>query len=276
MSSVMADLDLDDANGFESRSARASMHDERPSVRSLRPSRTHLHAFPTVVAEQDCEGDVVGGAARASRGAVVGLVVIALAATAHLLGGGRAEAPSSGFVLLSVLCIVACAALSRREWTLGRLLVCLGASQLVFHAVLGAEHDAAALHWVGPHAASAGTMHGGAVLVPPADLATAMPSSSPSMLVAHVAAVILSALILRHGEQLQLRIVELFAWLLRGFTFEARPRVRARCAPRIGEVAGAVLRTQTWLTSLRRRGPPWVDDPTAWSITPVAASLSSP
>jgi len=218
----------------------------------------------------------VGGAARASRGAVVGLVVIALAATAHLLGGGRTAPPSLGFVITSVLWIVACAALSRREWTFGRLLGCLGASQLAFHAVLGAEHDAAALHWVGPHAAITGTMHAGAALGAPADPATIMPSSSPSMVMAHVAAVILSALLLRHGEQLQLRIVELFAGLVRGFRFAARPRLRAVCAPRIGDVAGAVLTTQTRLTSLLRRGPPWADHHTAWSITPVAASLSSP
>ena len=218
----------------------------------------------------------MGGATRASRGVVVGLVVIGLAATAHLVGGARPAPQSPGFVVASLLSVGACAVLSHREWTLGRLLACLAASQLAFHALLHAEHDAAALHWAGPHAQAVESVHVGTAISMPGDLVTTMPSSSPSMVVAHATAVLLSALLLRHGERLQLRVVELLAGIVRGFAPAGRPRVQAVRAPRIGAGAGAVLRTQTWFISRRRRGPPWAVDPTARSITPVSASLGSP
>jgi hypothetical protein len=202
--------------------------------------------------------------------------VIALAATAHLVGGARPAPLSPGFVFASLLSVGACAVLSHREWTLGRLLACLAASQLAFHALLQVEHDASALHWAGPHAQGLASVHGGTAMGMPGDLVTTMPSSAPSMVAAHATAVLLSALLLRHGERLQMRVLELLASVVQGFAPAGRPRVPAVRAPRIGAGAGVIPRTQTWFVSRRRRGPPWAVDPTARSITPVSASLGSP
>jgi len=93
----------------------------------------------------------VGRATQASRGVIVGLVVIGLAAAAHLVGGGLPAPVSPGFVALALLSLVACAVLSHQEWTLVRQLVCLAGSQVVFHAVLEVERDAAGLRWPVQH-----------------------------------------------------------------------------------------------------------------------------
>ena len=215
-------------------------------------------------------------ATRASRGVVVGLVVIALAAAAHVAGGGLAAPVSPGFVAVSLLSLVACAVLSCREWTLVRLLAVLAGSQVVFHAVLEVEQDAAGLRWLEKHPVLSGSGPVGPVMAMPGHAATLMPASPVTMVLAHAAAVVTSAVLLRSGERLLLRLIELVAGLVRGFAASVRPRVRAVGAPRLGGRRDVALRTQTRLTSLRRRGPPWADDPTAWSITPVAASLSSP
>ena len=93
----------------------------------------------------------MGRATQASRGVIVGLVVIGLAAAAHLVGGGLPAPVSPGFVALALLSLVACAVLSHQEWTLVRQLVCLAGSQVVFHAVLEVERDAAGLRWPVQH-----------------------------------------------------------------------------------------------------------------------------
>jgi hypothetical protein len=218
------------------------------------------------------------GAARASRGVVVGLVVIALAAAAHLLGGGSAEAVSPGFVVVALGCLAACATLSHREWTLLRLVLCLATTQVVFHVVLAAEHGAAHLSLVGSNAGMVGAA--GMHVAPTSDMsdgaATTMPALSLAMLSAHASAVLLSALLLRHGELFQLRISELLAGLVRGFTFPVRHPVRPLGAPGVVADTSAFLRTQTRLTPVSRRGPPWADDLTAWSIAAAAVGITPP
>jgi hypothetical protein len=218
------------------------------------------------------------GAARASRGVVVGLVVVALAAAAHLLGGGSAEAVSPGFVVVALGCLAACAALSHREWTLLRLVLCLATTQVVFHVVLAAEHGAAHLSLVGPNAEMAGGagMHLDAAIGMSDGAAATMPAVPPAMLAAHAAAVLLSAVVLRHGERFQLRIIDLLAGLVRGFTVPVRHQTWPLGVPRVVADTSGFLRTQTRLTPVSRRGPPWADDLTAWSITPAAVGLTPP
>jgi hypothetical protein len=106
--------------------------------------------------------------------------------------------------------------------------------------------------------------------------AATMPALSPAMLAAHAAALLLSAVVLRHGERFQLRIIELLAGLVRGFTSPVRHQVRPLGAPGVVADTSALLRTQARLTPVSRRGPPWADDLTAWSIAPAAVGITPP
>jgi hypothetical protein len=105
-----------------------------------------------------------------------------------------------------------------------------------------------------------------------------MPALSPAMLAAHAAAVLLSAVVLRRGEQFQLRIIELLAGLVRGFTTPLRHRLQPLGAPRVVADTSALLRTQARLTPVSRRGPPWAGDlaATAWSVAPAAVGITPP
>jgi hypothetical protein len=202
--------------------------------------------------------------------------VIVLAAAAHLVGGGMVTPVSPGFVAVSLLSLGACAVLSHREWTLVRLLVCLTGSQVVFHVVLEVERDAAGLRWLVRHAELRGSVDVVPSMAMPGHPAAMMPLSPIPMVLAHAAAVLSSAVLLRSGERLLLRLVELLAGLVPRFETSVRPGVRADVAPRSVGGRGVTLRTQTRLTSLRRRGPPRAVGLTAWSILPAAASLASP
>lgn len=198
------------------------------------------------------------GVTRASRGAVVGLVVVALAAAAHLLAGGRFDAASPAFVTVALGCLAACTALSHREWTLARLVLCLATTQVVFHVALAQEHGTVHVSPMGPRAdmlgaagmrlESANDMTDGAV--------STMSAASPVMLAAHGAAVLLSALLLRHGERLQMRVIELLRGLVRGFRAPTRHQVPPLGARRFVADTSGYLRTQTRRTTLNRRGPP--------------------
>jgi hypothetical protein len=159
------------------------------------------------------------------------------------------------------------------------LLLCLAASQVVFHIVLAAEHDAAHLQLALPHAAmvaTGGAMHVTTGTVLPGTAEAVMPAGSSAMLLAHVLAVLLSAVVLRHGERCQLRIVELLAGILRGFSFPLPHPVPDPSAPCLGERPRTDLHTQTRLTSVLRRGPPRPADPAAWSIAPTWVCLTPP
>jgi hypothetical protein len=120
--------------------------------------------------------------ARLVRGLVVAASGAGLAVGGHLAAGGGL--PSKPAVLLLVLLAsAACTLLSDREWSFGRLLVALGAVELLVHLAMGLDHGAMS----------------GAVRPGP---------SGWAMLGAHAAAALLSAWMLRCGEAMYWRIVE--------------------------------------------------------------------
>jgi hypothetical protein len=219
-----------------------------------------------------------------ARGVIVALVVISLAGTAHLLGGGRPDVVTPGFAVVSLACVAGCAALSHREWTLIRLLLCLTATQVVFHVVLAAEHGAAQVHLVVTGADMVGTTHLPMVGTTHLPMVAAtgmagggaeMPAISPAMLATHAGAVLLSALLLRHGEQIQLRIVELVTGLLRGFAIPVRRQMQALGVPRAVADTSALLQTRTRPTPVSRRGPPRGQNLTGWSTAATTASTTA-
>jgi hypothetical protein len=110
---------------------------------------------------------LTGGVGRWLRGSAVGLCATALAAAGHALEGGPAPAVpvTAGLAVVAVLVSVA---LSRVRWGLGSLLGVLAAAQLVFHVAL-----------------SGGVIDTGA---------------GWSMVAGHSAAALITAVVLRRGE----------------------------------------------------------------------------
>jgi hypothetical protein len=124
---------------------------------------------------------------------VVGLCATALATAGHALEGG--PAPTVPVIAgLSVGAVLVSIALSRVRWGLPSLLVVLIAAQLIFHVAL-----------VGPVAAaeSRGSPDG---LSGVGDTVV-----SWSMLAAHLAAALLTAVVLRRGEDACWRIADILA-----------------------------------------------------------------
>jgi hypothetical protein len=129
------------------------------------------------------------GAGRWARGGTVGLVAVGVALAGHAAGGASAPEPAAlsavalGAALIGV-------ALSGRQWTLGPLLGLLLGAEAVLHVLFGTGGDPAATAVGGfqhahHHAAAAATADHGAL----------------GMLPAHVLAALITALLLRRGEQ---------------------------------------------------------------------------
>ena len=138
------------------------------------------------------------GAWRTARGVVVGLVIVLFAVTSHRLVGGPVHLATAQFVGASVLCLAGCVALSGREWTLGKLVLVLGAAQVSFHVVLSPAH-------------------GSMVSMQPAAGAMASdPLAEPRMVLAHGAAVLATGLLLRHGERCALAALGFLGHVLLG------------------------------------------------------------
>ena len=109
--------------------ASASMHDERPSVRSPRPGRTHAstRSIYRRSAATDCEGAPWAERRDWSRGSGRRPRRDRARRDGHLRRGGRTASPTFGFVLTSVLWIVGVSRclVANGPWAAS---VCLGAS----------------------------------------------------------------------------------------------------------------------------------------------------
>lgn len=175
------------------------------------------------------------------RGGLAAGVSTAVALWFHLLAGGAMPAPP-GLLVPLLLALVVCVLLARVRLAWPRLLVSVGVSQVLFHTlfVLGTAPTHSSAH---PHHAALSTTQG---------------SSSSLMVLAHVAAGVVTAALLRHGELVLARLtatVRRLGWRLlrRPTSLPALPRPTApvtdgrRWAPVIRLLVG---------TSLTRRGPP--------------------
>ena len=109
--------------------------------------------------------------------------------------------------LVAALCVTA----SARTWTVARLAVALTGVGVVTHAALWAGHGQTGSDAIAPGLAHHATTTGAAI-----DAASAHGwGLSPQMALAHVVAVALSVVLLRHGEVLLLWLVTLAERLLR-------------------------------------------------------------
>lgn len=187
---------------------------------------------------------MIDGAWRLWRGFFVGLAVIAIAVVGHVLAGGTADVRSLKFVVLALAAVPVAVRLSSREWTTWRLITVLATAQVIIHVALQVRLFAAS------DMTSMPGMHG-------MNMTADGPFSPQStMFFAHVIAVVITALILRRGEDLVLgirtRLASTFAVRFGSVRLPAlRPLlVRAVARPEslrhLPVLAGAVT----------RRGPP--------------------
>ena len=176
------------------------------------------------------------GVLRWARAAVVGLNATGLALLGHLAAGGTA--PPAGQLALVLLAVLAVSlALSVRRWTVGPLLAVLLGSQALFHVAFG----------------GAGHVHGGQHV---AGGSTIPGHSGPLMLVAHGVAALLTALVLKRGEDWLWGLLALLARAWRAGRVAADPPVaaaRSRVISRSGDVPAVLDLLEH---AVARRGPP--------------------
>jgi hypothetical protein len=190
------------------------------------------------------------------RSSAVATVILALAAGAHLAGGGELPAPA---ILLAVLALTALGSTTATRLRLGfpAMAALLGCGQLALHQLFTAFAPPAAgtaPAAVDPHGAH---LSGAGILAPgAAHLHEAAPASGPLMLAAHALATLGCALLLAKGEA---ALWALAAWLR---PLAALPQA---VAPDDGPPAlapfrpfAAPLRPWRNLRQDSRRGPPSV------------------
>jgi hypothetical protein len=174
------------------------------------------------------------GALRVVRGTAVGTTAMSLAAAGHVAGGGSLP-PATAAILLG-LTVAGSVALSGRRWTFSALATVLLGVQLVCHVALA-----------GPATAANLTNH-----------SHAAHGATPSMLIAHVLAALVTAVVLRRGESWCWRLVALLARPAQvARLFSTRPALKpvARLLP-AADGAPALLRSLLLADAQPRRGPP--------------------
>jgi len=200
------------------------------------------------------------GAVRSLRGAVVATSATLLAVLGHVLAGGLAPAPAALALLLVAAWAVA-TALGGRRWRLPSLLAVLVGAQVLLHVGLA---ESSVTGPVGPgtggmgatgRMAGMGGMAGmGMAGMPGAPTAASGAGHGSWMLLAHMAAALLSALLLRRGEDGLWVLLELLTggWRVPG------DRSAVPVGPRRLRVDGTVLAppSPSHRSSEPRRGPP--------------------
>jgi hypothetical protein len=179
------------------------------------------------------------GVIRWVRAAVVTFASSGLALLGHLTAGGPAPQPGT-LVLVVLPVLLVSVGLSGRRWTIGPLLAMLLGAQALFHVAAGAGAAAHVHH---------GHDVGGA-------LATAG-QSGPAMLTAHAAAALLTALLLRRGDDWVWRLAELLARAWRAARIVV-DQLAPRPARGIGMSTAAEMPAALHLLehAVDRRGPP--------------------
>jgi hypothetical protein len=181
-----------------------------------------------------CAAAPTSGWLRVARGAVVGVTAMGLSVGGHLVGGGSLPTPTTAATLLA-LAVAGSVALSGRRWTVSALLSVLLGVQVVCHVALAGH--------AGSHLANHQQVAHGA---------------SASMVVAHVLAALVTAVVLSRGESWCWRLVALLSrpvQVVRLFCARTHPGFAARSLPpAVG--SPAVLRSLLLAYAQPRRGPP--------------------
>jgi len=191
-----------------------------------------------------------GGRLRLLRAGTLAVVMISLAALAHVLGGGALPGGGVLAVLLGLV-LVTCLVASGRRLGAPSIGAILGGGQLALHEAF------ALLGTTGADAASLGHVVGSghhAVLVTHAGQAGSGHHLSLSMLLAHALATVVTAAVLARGERA--------LWLLAGWLAPVIRLLLERPAhwPRPAAITVAVprLRSAELVLAAPRRGPPLV------------------
>jgi len=183
----------------------------------------------------------------AVRSGVLGFFCALLTVTAHTSAGGRAP----GFLALMGV-LAACSGLgclvSRRQWTVGSLVVLFGGCQLVAHHALGGMSSAA----------PPGHLHGTTLSTASAGHSAA---HSVSMALVHVAVAIVSAVLLCRAEQSVGLLFAIAEWVVTALS-RLTPvwpsfAVPAARRPRVvADTCHAVCFLVDLAYGVSRRGPP--------------------
>jgi hypothetical protein len=193
----------------------------------------------TPAARRSIDNTLTGGLARWLRGAAVGLSATALALGGHVLGGG--QLPSSApLVACALATVLGSVALSGRRWTLPPLLGVLLGVQAAFHVAFAGAAPAAANHALPGAHHTVMTVH----------------HTGWEMGVAHIAAALLTGLVLRRGEDLCWRLVVMLSRPLRVFRVLTHPAPADLAPHRIVGPALPLARRWMLVDVAPRRGPP--------------------
>jgi hypothetical protein len=192
--------------------------------------------------------DPTGGALRWTRSAVLTVVLLALAATAHVLAGGNLPSP---LVLSSIAVATTCATFAVTRFRMGRLgaLGLLGTGELLLHLVFETFGAAAG---VTSGVVTATGHHHEVVRFASVDTLT---DPGTSMIAAHVAATVVTALLVAHGERLLGNLLSWLAPLARVLEL-AVPVVTGGPRPRRPERPARRPHTLVLVQDRPRRGPP--------------------
>ena len=179
----------------------------------------------------------VAGAARWLRGATVGVVASTVSVGGHVLGAGSAPGllPLAGLTSAAVLVAVA---LSGVRWRLTSLLALLLGAQVVFHVAFAAAH----IHPAAPGHTAHLTGPGGV---------------SGRMLALHLVAAVVTAVLLRRGEDVCWQLASAVARPVRVARLLVATAV-AQQLPRLGAGlhGGRSMVSQLLVDTAPRRGPP--------------------
>lgn len=197
-------------------------------------------------ARQDADGSVLSYPRRSVLGAAFGVGAAGLAFGGHVLADG-APPGAAPLAAITLTAAVVGAGLSRRRWRLPSLLGALLVMQAAFHLALSGQGSSThAGHAHAGHARGHTYVEQSAMAVP-----------GWQMLAAHVAAVLVTALVIRRGAQICDRFAEV---LTRPFGIV---RVLLRPVPAlpatglsVHETGRASLIPQLVLCAAPRRGPP--------------------
>jgi hypothetical protein len=217
----------------------------------------------------------VRGPVRLMRGWAAATVATLLAAGSHTLAGSTAAGHDAGpapvvWLLTLALAGPLCTALAGRTLSRWRLWSAVGSSQLLFHGLYsqsavppggaGAAAPSLRTSTAGTGAPAAHAGHGlQADALPAPDALPAADHVGLAMVVAHLLAVVATVLLLRRGEVLAVRVVELAVGLvLRSPGARLSRWVPALRPPRLPSrpLAPAVRAGAVVLSGLRWRGPP--------------------
>jgi hypothetical protein len=200
-------------------------------------------------------GRPTGGLLRWLRGSVVGLSATCLASGGHTAAGGAAPSPGP-LAVTALVAVTVAIALSGRRWTIVPLLTMLLGGQVLFHVAFAAPASSAVFGGSMGHAGM-GSASGAAAPVAGAMTGMAM-SSHPGWLMVggHLLAAVLSALVLRRGEEWSWRLLDLVTGPMRGATLELLPLPGPQRRPVQPTRTRPVRRSRLLSDVASRRGPP--------------------